>query len=103
MFKGARDLVVALALVPLGACDRRARGSGRQDRRSAAAGVDVAPDNSGEMQTAVFSGGCFWGVQAVFQHVKGVRSAVSGYAGGQRARRGVRNRELGHAPATPSL
>jgi peptide-methionine (S)-S-oxide reductase len=33
-------------------------------------------------QTAVFAGGCFWGVQAVFQHVKGVRSAVSGYSGG---------------------
>jgi peptide-methionine (S)-S-oxide reductase len=34
-------------------------------------------------QVAVFSGGCFWGVQAVFQHMKGVVSAVSGYAGGQ--------------------
>src|SRR5262245_10088080 len=33
-------------------------------------------------QVAVFSGGCFWGVQAVFQHVKGVTNAVSGYAGG---------------------
>src|SRR5262249_21501036 len=33
-------------------------------------------------QIAVFSGGCFWGVQAVFQHVKGVTNAVSGYAGG---------------------
>ncbi len=33
-------------------------------------------------QTAVISGGCFWGVQAVFQHVKGVISATSGYAGG---------------------
>jgi peptide-methionine (S)-S-oxide reductase len=33
-------------------------------------------------QTAVVSGGCFWGVQAVFQHVKGVISATSGYAGG---------------------
>ena len=33
-------------------------------------------------QTAVFAGGCFWGVQAVFQHVKGVLSAVSGYSGG---------------------
>ncbi len=33
-------------------------------------------------ETAVFSGGCFWGIQAVFQHVKGVKSAVSGYAGG---------------------
>jgi peptide-methionine (S)-S-oxide reductase len=37
--------------------------------------------NSGE-QTAVISGGCFWGIQAVFQHVKGVRSATSGYSGG---------------------
>lgn len=33
-------------------------------------------------QTAVFAGGCFWGVQAVFQHTKGVVSATSGYAGG---------------------
>src|ERR1700757_4118240 len=32
--------------------------------------------------TAVFGGGCFWGVEAVFRHVKGVSSAVSGYAGG---------------------
>lgn len=34
------------------------------------------------MQTAVLAGGCFWGVQAVYQHVKGVTNAVSGYAGG---------------------
>jgi peptide-methionine (S)-S-oxide reductase len=33
-------------------------------------------------QTAVVAGGCFWGIQAVFQHVKGVLSATSGYAGG---------------------
>jgi len=33
-------------------------------------------------ETAVFAGGCFWGIQAVFQHVKGVVSATSGYAGG---------------------
>ena len=35
-------------------------------------------------QVAVLAGGCFWGVQAVFQHVKGVTGAVSGYAGGDR-------------------
>lgn len=35
-------------------------------------------------ETAVFAGGCFWGVQGVFQHVKGVKRAVSGYAGGAR-------------------
>src|SRR5215471_4234061 len=34
------------------------------------------------IQTAVLAGGCFWGVQGVFQHTKGVVSAVSGYAGG---------------------
>ena len=33
-------------------------------------------------ETAVFAGGCFWGIQAVFQHTKGVTSAVSGYSGG---------------------
>lgn len=34
------------------------------------------------LQTAIFAGGCFWGVEAVFEHVKGVRDVVSGYAGG---------------------
>src|SRR5271169_5257710 len=33
-------------------------------------------------QTAVVAGGCFWGIQAVFQHVKGVTKATSGYSGG---------------------
>jgi len=37
---------------------------------------------SGE-QTAIVAGGCFWGIQAVFQHVKGVKSAISGYSGGE--------------------
>ncbi|MCJ2136134.1 peptide-methionine (S)-S-oxide reductase MsrA [Methylobacterium sp. J-026] len=36
-------------------------------------------------RVAVFAGGCFWGVQGVFQHVRGVSQAVSGYAGGTRA------------------
>jgi peptide-methionine (S)-S-oxide reductase len=36
-------------------------------------------------QTAVFAGGCFWGVDAVFKHVKGVSEVVSGYAGGSAA------------------
>ena len=34
------------------------------------------------VKTAVVSGGCFWGVQAVFQHVRGVTQALAGYAGG---------------------
>src|ERR1700746_2879009 len=42
--------------------------------------ADASPTEG--LQTAVLSGGCFWGVQGVFQHTKGVASAVSGYAGG---------------------
>src|SRR6201991_554380 len=37
------------------------------------------------IQTAVIAGGCFWGVQGVFQHTAGVINAVSGYAGGSKA------------------
>ena len=42
----------------------------------------VDASESGGSATAVFAGGCFWGVQGVFQHVKGVQRAVSGYSGG---------------------
>lgn len=53
-------------------------------------------------QTAVFAGGCFWGVDAVFKHVKGVTEVVSGYAGGttETARYDlVSNGSTGHAEA----
>jgi peptide-methionine (S)-S-oxide reductase len=47
--------------------------------------ADASAQNSGPgsgLETAVLAGGCFWGIQAVYQHVKGVKNAVSGYAGG---------------------
>jgi peptide-methionine (S)-S-oxide reductase len=44
--------------------------------------VDAPLATSRGEQTAVMAGGCFWGIQAVFQHVKGVKSVTSGYAGG---------------------
>lgn len=44
--------------------------------------VDAPRAATSGQQTAVLSGGCFWGVQAVFQHVKGVIRATSGYSGG---------------------
>jgi peptide-methionine (S)-S-oxide reductase len=52
--------------------------------------VIAAPDvdnakAEGAAQTAVLSGGCFWGVQGVFEHVRGVRKVVAGYAGGERS------------------
>lgn len=42
----------------------------------------VDPAEAGASATAVIAGGCFWGVQGVYQHVEGVKSAVSGYSGG---------------------
>jgi peptide-methionine (S)-S-oxide reductase len=57
---------------------------------------------SGE-EIAIFSGGCFWGVQAVFQHMIGVTSAVSGYTGGNVKNPGyeqVSTGTTGHAEAT---
>ena len=44
--------------------------------------ADSAPAEPGKLETAVLSGGCFWGVQGVFEHVKGVKKVYAGYAGG---------------------
>src|SRR3984893_15698713 len=46
-------------------------------------GPSVDAAKAASQQTAVVAGGCFWGIQAVFQHVKGVLSATSGYSGGE--------------------
>ena len=72
---GAAVLVLAGQALP-----PRARAEAA-DRVLPAPALVVAPASSG-LQTAVFAGGCFWGVQAVFQHVTGVTQAISGYAGG---------------------
>jgi peptide-methionine (S)-S-oxide reductase len=74
---------IVLALVPFAAL---AAGGARAETavvipppaHDSAAAADAGP------QTVVLAGGCFWGVQAVFQHTKGVTSAVSGYAGGEK-------------------
>ena len=60
-------------------------------RHASADDLKVVPPPAADLpahagtETAVFAGGCFWGVQGVFQHVKGVESAVSGYSGGARS------------------
>ena len=43
------------------------------------------PKTVGPLQTAVLAGGCFWGVQGVYEHVRGVRKVIAGYAGGDKA------------------
>ncbi len=45
--------------------------------------IDASLASKPGEETVVFAGGCFWGIQAVFQHVKGVISATSGYSGGE--------------------
>jgi peptide-methionine (S)-S-oxide reductase len=46
--------------------------------------VDEALAKTSGSETAILSGGCFWGMQLVFQHVRGVREVISGYTGGER-------------------
>ena len=50
-----------------------------------ASALDPAPPAGSGLQTIVLAGGCFWGPQAVYEHVKGVTQALSGYAGAQKA------------------
>ncbi len=62
--------------------------------------MDAAPASG--IQTAVLAGGCFWGVQGVFQHTAGVVNAISGYAGGTKATadyQSVSSGRTGHAEA----
>ena len=80
----AAIVIIPIALVLIGA-----RLSSASSRNIAA--PVAAPAVGAELwaapteDTAVFAGGCFWGVEAVFDHVKGVKRAISGYAGGQLA------------------
>jgi peptide-methionine (S)-S-oxide reductase len=57
--------------------------SSERGRVVPAPAADVAPGPA-TSEVAVVAGGCFWGVQGVYQHVNGVTSAVSGYAGGEK-------------------
>jgi peptide-methionine (S)-S-oxide reductase len=78
---------IALPLLGAGAAvaiEALATGAGAEQARPLpAARIDV-PAAKG-LQTAVFAGGCFWGMEAVFEQVKGVRAVTSGYAGGSAA------------------
>jgi peptide-methionine (S)-S-oxide reductase len=64
----------------LGAGRSSGRESGSVDLPAPAA--DQASSAGARDETIVFAGGCFWGIEAVFEHIRGVKSAVSGYAGG---------------------
>lgn len=75
-----RRSTLAIALVGLvGACSL----AGAASKAIALPDAKIdAPLAAGKDQVAVFAGGCFWGLEAVFEHVKGVKDVVSGYSGG---------------------
>jgi peptide-methionine (S)-S-oxide reductase len=83
----ARCALAAAAAIALGAIYAFAPSPPRAaeiGRQIPAPALDAVPASGAETQVAVLAGGCFWGVQGVFQHMKGVSSAVSGYAGGDK-------------------
>src|ERR1700681_1647569 len=80
-----RTLIIAAAILLTAGVALRVSPSVAEGARAIPAPVLAEPATQ-EMtsEAAIVAGGCFWGVQGVFQHVEGVTSAVSGYAGGTR-------------------
>ncbi|MDE2307988.1 MAG: peptide-methionine (S)-S-oxide reductase MsrA [Xanthomonadaceae bacterium] len=72
--------IAALLMLAVSACQPASAAGGAV--RLPAPGVDAPRVAAQTVQTAVLAGGCFWGVESVFEHVKGVRRVVAGYAGG---------------------
>ena len=80
----SRTFVVPAALILAAGVSLTA--SGAASRPAAvvvpAPALDQPAPPRAKLDTAVFAGGCFWGIEAVFEHLNGVKSAISGYAGG---------------------
>ncbi|HYU26475.1 MAG TPA: peptide-methionine (S)-S-oxide reductase MsrA [Thermoanaerobaculia bacterium] len=78
-----KQALVAVAIVAFGvSCGANAEAV---DRRIPAPSVDTPVVEATKPQVAVFAGGCFWGLQGMFQHVRGVTKVVAGYSGGEKA------------------
>lgn len=74
--------LAALTLATLAACQLRADAI---DKVIPAPALDTPAAEATGPQTAVFAGGCFWGMQGMFEHVQGVTRVVAGYSGGSKA------------------
>ena len=83
-YKEQMRLPLALAAAALAVTACQSPANAAESVVAAPAAKRIAHEAPG-LKTAIFSGGCFWGVEAVFSHVKGVHSAVSGYDGGSKA------------------
>jgi peptide-methionine (S)-S-oxide reductase len=79
-----RPMLLALLLIPLAGFAGKLAFAQEAAIVIPPPALDAAQPSGTGTQTLVLAGGCFWGVQGVFQHTKGVTNAVSGYAGGQK-------------------
>jgi peptide-methionine (S)-S-oxide reductase len=85
LLRTASPVLLAAALLALVLIGMQAVPSAAEEARAIPAPTLDEPAGQATSEVAVFAGGCFWGVQGVFQHVEGVTSAVSGYTGGDKA------------------
>ncbi len=83
--KRARSVAAAGALALVAAAGLSATRSQAGEGRPIPAPLQDEATAGGGVETAVLAGGCFWGVQGVYQHVTGVTEALSGYAGGDKS------------------
>src|SRR5687767_3421026 len=85
IFPSTGSLSLIAAVLLLGALAMRIVPAAAQEGIALPAPAIDLPASQAPSQVMVIAGGCFWGVQGVFQHVKGVTKAVSGYAGGAKS------------------
>jgi peptide-methionine (S)-S-oxide reductase len=78
LFSHLSAMILVLTCAGVTACSAGDRANGTLPGPA----LDAPMASTRSQQTAVIAGGCFWGIQAVFQHTKGVISAISGYSGG---------------------
>jgi len=82
MNRSIRPLSRLLGAVALAVSTLSAMPAGAAEKAVAIPPPSLEAPSNATSETAILAGGCFWGVQAVFQHTRGVTSAISGYAGG---------------------
>lgn len=101
-----RELIFFLLAVPVALLAYRLAGAENRAQSLPDPVLDAAPAPAVTPQVAVLAGGCFWGIQGVYQHVNGVISATSGYAGGSAATAdysSVSSASTGHAESVKIL
>ncbi|MBA2620334.1 MAG: peptide-methionine (S)-S-oxide reductase MsrA [Acidobacteria bacterium] len=106
IFSGLLISVLLLSAVSCSKLGNAVETAAAESKNSAATSQPIAlptlANNAKGEQTAVFAGGCFWGLEAVFEHIKGVKSVESGYSGGAAKTadyEAVSGGETGHAEA----